>query len=348
MRKKAIQILFVLLLTLLLPYLATMLFTQINFSTLSSEVRKITIYNEAKQKKDPINLETYLVGVLAATIPVNYEPETMKAQAVIARTYALKNIATLRKQTSATTSFPPKISHSYSTKEIGLSYIDPASLKTYMEKSQYVSYIKSIKEAVKATKNEVITYKNKLITPLFFSTSAGTTRDPRAIWEIPFPYLKSVKSKKDLASPDYLNITVDTIPNVISKLNQAFQSRLLDLKETTTQQREGLSLTEENFFDSVKVIKRDPYGYVLTVCLGDIYISGESFANTLQLNSTNFYIEDYEDNVRFICNGKGHGIGFSQFGANELAKNKSTYTALLKYYYTDIAIKPLHKISIFD
>jgi stage II sporulation protein D len=103
----------------------------------------------------------------------------------------------------------------------------------------------------------------------------------------------------------------------------------------------NLSLSEETFFDDVVITSRDSAGYVLQIDLGDLTVSGEEFAKVLGLPSNHFYIENYEGNIRIVCNGAGHGVGLSQYGANAMAENGSTYSEILAYYYTGIDLMNL-------
>ena len=98
-----------------------------------------------------------------------------------------------------------------------------------------------------------------------------------------------------------------------------------------------IKLTEDNFFDKVKIASRDSAGYVLEVKLDNTIVSGEEFAKVAGLPSNHFYIEDYEGNARIICNGSGHGLGLSQYGANAMAENGSSYKEILEHYYTGIS-----------
>ncbi|HWT27632.1 MAG TPA: stage II sporulation protein D, partial [Mobilitalea sp.] len=99
-----------------------------------------------------------------------------------------------------------------------------------------------------------------------------------------------------------------------------------------------IDITEKNFFDKVKVSERDSAGYVTKIDLGSKSVPGEEFAKVVGINSNHFYIEDYEGKVRIICNGVGHGVGLSQYGANVMAENGSSYKDILTHYYTGVNI----------
>lgn len=341
MKKTLVQGILFVVITLLLPLLLTKLFTQHSSGAGLPNIDEIRIYSSSISNAS-IDLETYVTGVVLASIPVNYESETLKAQAVIARTYALKNISIYDQQSDGAAiidSLNPK-SKWYTIKDLGLPYIDSSTYLESMGTKEYEAYLAKVKNAVAETQGEVITYKKNLITPLYFSTSAGKTRDSGELWTIPIPYLISVDSNQDVESANYMKISIFTVASVIQTLQTAYQNKTLVAADYDYQVYDTLPIDTSNFFDSVTIVKRDSVGYVLTVSLGGVLVSGESFANALSLNSSYFYLDNYEDSVRFICNGSGHGLGFSQYGANILVKTQEyTYTDLLKYYYTNVKIQ---------
>lgn len=341
MKKTLLQGILFVAITLLLPLLLTRFFNRHSSSTDLPNIDEIRIYPSSTSNTS-MDLETYVTGVVLASIPSSYEYETIKAQAVIARTYALKNISIYNQQSSGVAiidSLNPK-SKWYTAKDLGLPYIDSSTYLESMGTKEYETYLSKVKQAVADTEDEIITYKKNLITPLYFSTSAGKTRDSGQLWTIPIPYLISVDSNQDVESANYMKISIFTVASVIQSLQTAYQNKSLVAADYDYQVYDTLPIDASNFFDSVTIVKRDSVGYVLTVSLGGVLVSGESFANALSLNSSYFYIDNYEDSVRFICNGSGHGLGFSQYGANVLAKTQEyTYIDLLKYYYTNVKIQ---------
>jgi stage II sporulation protein D len=276
-----------------------------------------TIYYEGNGSKNILTFDDYLLGSLAANMPAGYEMEALKAQAVIIRTYILYNTALLRKDAPNKTSF--------TTSELGLSYISPDSLKQYWGED-YDSYFSKLKNAVYATEDKVLTYDGELILPVFFNTCAGFTRNASEAWGVDIPYLVSVPSKQDVTSIDYLKIEEFEVSELISTLTDYYS----DLK-----------LSKKDFFKKVVITERDSADYALKIDLGNKTVSGEEFAKVLGLPSNHFYIEEYEGKARIICNGAGHGVGFSQFGANSMADEGSKYEEILKYYYTGVEVADL-------
>ena len=95
----------------------------------------------------------------------------------------------------------------------------------------------------------------------------------------------------------------------------------------------------ENILESVVVETRDSSGYATQVKIGEKTVAGEEFRGYLGLNSACFSLKEVENKVRIVTKGLGHGLGLSQYGANELAKEGKNYKEILKHYYKDISIE---------
>lgn len=317
MKKILYKGLIVTVVVLLVPFLLTSAFSG-HDSKDYIETADFTIYYEVNGSRQELSFDQYILGVVAANMPAGYQMEALKAQAVIARTYALYNISLLTEENPGQDSF--------TTSQLGLSYIGLDRLEELWGSENYQEYFTKFENAVYGTKDEVLVYKDQLILPVFFDTGSGFTRNASEAWGIDIPYLVSVPSKQDVTSTNYLKIEEFLIGDLIDTLGKYYSD---------------LNLTSENFFDKVNVTSRDSAGYVLQINLGDLTVSGEEFAKALSLPSNHFYIEDYEGNVRIICNGSGHGIGLSQYGANAMAQEGYAYTDILEHYYTGVSFMNL-------
>lgn len=313
MKKILYKGLIVCVIVLLVPFLLTTLLATKNNKADLIDNMDFSIHYEINGAAKELSFNEYLLGVVAANIPAGYEMDALKAQAVIARTYALYNIRLLSEKNSGQKSF--------STSELGLPYIGLDMLEQFWGSENYNEYFTKFENAVYGTKGEILVYNDELILPLFFDTGSGFTRNANEAWGIDIPYLVSVPSKQDVTSTNYLKIKEFPVSDLISVLDKYYPD---------------IQLSEDNFFDKVKIESRDSAGYVLRINLGNITISGEEFAKVTGLPSNHFYIENYEDNVRLICNGSGHGIGLSQYGANAMAKEGYSYREILEYYYTGV------------
>lgn len=311
MKKILIKTVIVCLVVLLLPFILTLLLSNHNHLNNSLEAMSFEIYYEVDGTEEKLDFEQYIIGVVAANMPVGYDMEALKAQAVIARTYTLYNLSMLSEETQNDERF--------NTSELGLSYIDLSQMEQFWGSEDYKAYFTKLENAVYATQYEVLVYDDALILPVFFDTGSGYTRTALEAWGIDIPYLVSVPSKQDVTSTNYLKITEYSISDLISLLEKYYTD---------------LDISEDTFFKDVQVEERDSTDYVTTINLGSQTVSGEEFAKVLGLNSNHFYIEDYEGKVRILCNGVGHGVGLSQYGANAMAGEGYSYKDILNHYYT--------------
>ena len=138
-----------------------------------------------------IELEEYVIGVVAAEMPVSFNIEAIKAQAILARTYALKS-----KQNNK------KLTDTVSTQ----AYIDANQMKEKWG-SDFSKHYNKIKEAVSATKSLCIKHEGNLIDAVYHSTSNGFTEDASFVWGYSVPYLKTVESFWDKTASSYLRTT---------------------------------------------------------------------------------------------------------------------------------------------
>ncbi len=238
-------------------------------------------------------LEDYVCGVVAAEMPAEFETEALKAQAVCARTYAVKNM-----EERGSNEVPYDIYQAYCS-------VDDMKQKWG---DSFDKYYEKISSAVKATKGEIMIYENEPVLAVFHSTSAGKTENSENIWGGEVSYLKSVDSSFDENAPNFLETVSFDIDEIKEKLGDT----------------------------SFNIKERTEAGYVKTVVVGDIEFTGREVREMLGLRSSNFDVEIKDNKAYFTTKGFGHGAGLSQYGANFMAQNGSTYTEILNHYYTDI------------
>lgn len=246
-----------------------------------------------------IPFEDYIVGVVAAEMPASFPIEALKAQAVVARTYANQRL-----------SKGLTLTDSVSTQ----SYKDEGELRS-MWGSSYDTYYSTIKGAVDSTKGLSIYYNGNYIDAVYHSTSNGYTEDSVYVWGNSIPYLKSVASPWDTSATSYFRVE--------EKSEQVLLNTL------------GLSLTNDT---DVEIISRDDSGRVLEVRIGDAVYNGVTLRNILGLRSTDFDLEVRDGNLVVTTRGYGHGVGMSQYGAAGMAREGYSYIDILKHYYTGVSI----------
>lgn len=248
-----------------------------------------------------IPLEEYVVGVLAGEMPIDFDEEALKAQAVASRTYALKRIE-----------YNKNNDYDVVDSVMNQVYLDNDYLKNAWG-NNYVKNINKLRNVVNSTLDEYLTYNNEIIDALFFSTSNGYTENSDNIFSFSVPYLVSVESPWDK----------DVSSAFITKKN-------IGLNEFY----EKLSIPYDKNLN-IEILKRSNTNRILLLKINNHEFSGMDIYNKLSLRSTDFTIELKGDYITITTKGYGHGVGMSQYGAQGMAKNGYNYKEILKHYYTN-------------
>jgi len=257
-----------------------------------------------KGKIEEINLEEYVIGVVAGEMPCSFELEALKAQAVASRTYALKRI---------------KKNSEYDVVDTTANqvYLDDDRLKSSWG-NKYDKNIEKIKKAVNNTEGQYLSYNNQYVEALFFSTSNGYTENSENVFKISYPYLKSVNSKWDEASPVFNDEEVFERNEFCKKLEIS--------------NCESINITN---------IEKNESGRIDSITVNDKTYTGVKIRNLLGLRSSDFSISVTDTTVTVDTQGYGHGVGMSQYGANGMAKEGYKYDEILEYYYTGVKIEKI-------
>lgn len=292
-------------LIVLIPFIIVTIFIrddEITFNFSSNTV--VRVYREDTGEITNIPIEEYVVGVLAGEMPVEFELEALKAQAVAARSYVMIQIER-------------NINNQYDVVDtvINQVYLDKDYLLAVWKQS-YSDNINKIKMAVLSTKGEYVSYNGKVAETLFFSTSPGITENSEEVFTNEVAYLRSVESPWDEISPVYTSNTTFTFEEFYSKLG-------LDYKDTL----------------NVEVIDKTSTGRIKKIKINEEELTANYVCSKLSLRST--YFEIIQDGTKIIVKNKGygHGVGMSQYGAQGMAQEGYTYDEILKHYYTGIEIK---------
>ncbi len=261
-----------------------------------------------------VDLEDFTAFVVASQMDINEEEEALKAQVLIVRTY----IYQLLKESDT---------DNITAEATGFTY------RTYNEleelwKEKFPDNYNKLMKAVDNTACLIITYENEPIKPYFHSSSSGYTRNGTELFDEKMPYLLSVQSSKDVESDNYLQGILIEKKNFVAKLREA---------------NENISISDESPLETMQIISRCSAGYIESLQIGNVVMTGDEFAYILSLNSPNFQVEEYEGKIRIITKGMGHGLGLSMYGASQLAKSGKGYEEIIKHYYTGVEIKNLNK-----
>ena len=267
-------------------------------------VSNVTI--KLKDKEDILNipLEEYIIGVVAGEVPATFNIEALKVQSIIARTFALKR-------------YNIKNKYDLENNVSNQVYITKDKMRDKW-KSKYNTYYKKITSAVYDTRGLVILYDNKLIDALYFSISSGKTENSEDVFKNKLNYLRSVDSSWDKnvsKIKDYKTISINKIKNVFN----------------ITEEYINITIKEKTSIGNCKIIEINNKKYN---CM--------DFRLKLGLKSTNFEIIKDKETYTFKTIGYGHGVGLSQYGANELSNMGYDYSKIIKHYYTDVEIKKIN------
>mgnify|MGYP002524610886 FL=1 len=253
-----------------------------------------------------ISVSDYLTGVVAAEMPVSFEPEALKAQSVAARSY-LQRAINSPKHEGADICADASCCQAYLTSEqLRSSWGD-----------KYEAYIKKISDAVAATDGEYLSYDGAPALAAFHSSSDGATEDASALWS-DVPYLKSVSSPE----------TGDSVPNFVSTVERSeldFRDTILCLKPEADMTGDASTWVGKTELSSS--------GRVASVVIGGVTFTGSELRTLFGLRSTDFELSYNDGKFTFTVHGYGHGIGMSQYGANVMAKDGSDYRDILAHYY---------------
>jgi stage II sporulation protein D len=271
---------------------------------------EVGVYRFSKSKIEEVPLEDYLVGVVASEMPADFNEEALKAQALTARTYIVKQLMSKQNHPGL-----PKGAN------VGDSTMDQVySSDDQLQKEWGADYSwkrKKVLDAVRATSGQILTYNDEPIQATFFSTSNGYTENSEDYWPSELPYLRSVSSPWDKGSPKFSDQQVFTVADFEAKL--------------------GVHLGNGSTIG--QIIARTAGKRVSKVQFsGGKVLTGKDIREKLGLKSSDFIWERRGNNIVINTKGYGHGVGMSQYGANGMAAAGKTYKDIVKHYYTGVSI----------
>lgn len=241
-----------------------------------------------------VSLKDVLLGSLATTMVPDLEEETLKALAILYRTFIFKEMAEQKQVPAVNEYFIYKPISYYK-----LSWID-----------HYNEYFQKLERAIQDTDCLFLTYDHYYILPFTHFSNHGMTLNSSSI-----PYLSSVPSLWDLASPYYLEI-----------------------KDYSYEEFSRIFKTSISSDTNIQILESDENHFITRIQIKNALFSGDEILRLLNLKSKNVNIIINKDYIRFISKGWGNFLGLSIFGANELSKNGCDYANILKYYFPKVDI----------
>jgi len=277
----------------------------------------VTLYLARSRQVVRLGLEDYLAGVVAAEMPARFSLEALKAQAVAARTLAVRRLRC----------FGGRGCRHYARADIcdqpgdGQAWLSEAALKRNWGWS-YNRLRGQINCAVMDTKGLVLLYDHRPIDAAYHSTCGGATEDAAEVWHQSIPYLTSVTCGFDRFSPRF---------STRVRFSQNEVVRRLGFGQRSAGKQDGAVLDPH-------ILGRNASGRVTKVLAAGKVFTGSAFRTALGLRSTNFSWEVQGRDLVFTVIGYGHGVGLCQYGAEGMARKGASYLQILHHYYHGVTL----------
>jgi stage II sporulation protein D len=270
---------------------------------------ELTVTDKGILVINQLPLEEYLVGLINCEISSAWPIEAVKAQAIIARTYALN-----RKMARITSPY-----------HLESSVIDQVYEGCLIEDSR-------ARRAVSETEGEVLTFGGGIIQAFYHSSCGGRTEASENVWGASLPYLKGVDCQYCLTSP------TATLWEYRASLKE-IEERLRSAGHMVS----GLYDIQPGAANSRGRLKQ----VALMASKGGGMISGEQFRKAVGygvIKSTRFTLKNSKNEISFSGSGNGHGVGLCQWGAKQRALDGFVNREILSYYYPGTELKKLSEI----
>ena len=277
--------------------------------------RDVTLTIQDGDTTEQMTLERYLTGVVRGEMPASFEMEALRAQAAAERSYVYYQLAAGRKDAHPDADF----------------CTDHTCCSAYLSETaarekwggDFAPWNTRVEQAVSDTDGQVVLYNGRPILAVFHSSSAGRTAAAGDVWSGDLPYLVSVDSPEgEETVPNYYSTVIFTAAEAKEKLLAAHP----ELK---------LSGTPDRWFGAAA---ENGSGRVETVSVGGTDIEGTELRRIFGLRSACFTVAADSESVTFRVTGYGHGVGMSQYGANQLAREGKTWQEILEWYYTGATV----------
>ena len=256
-----------------------------------------------------LTVEEYLRGVLPKEVTPSWNEEALKAQAVAARTFALKN----------------RDRH----KNEGYDLCSTVHCQAY----DGIEWLHDrTDKAISDTFGEVLYYNGKLIEASFHTDSGGMTENSLDVWGTDYPYLRSVTE-----------IKTKTLPWDVWFTFEQFSKKL---KDSGHDIGEAQFIKVTNLEIGKLTDDRSASGRVKEITIigtaGEIKLTGSEMRSIFGLKSTLFDVGINGEAFKISGYGWGHGVGLSQYGAKEFADHGYTYDKILAHYYKGTTLNRLY------
>lgn len=270
------------------------------------------VLDQSTDKVLSLTLKDFTLGAVATEMPITFEPEALKAQAVASYTY----FSNLKEKHAQSPDFSLN----------GADFaVDSSKWQSYVSKEQmqerwgenFNFYYEKLSQAVEPVLGRSLKQDGHYIEALYHSISSGNTENIVDVFGGNCAYLRSVPSPGDLLAPGYLSnkeISLEEFKNIV-------KNKWSDVSFDGDPQ------------DFIKIVRKTDSGMVLEAKIGSKSVTGREIRDLFSLRSANFDVNIHDEKVEFFVRGYGHGVGMSQYGAQNMAKQGSNYKQILAWYY---------------
>lgn len=271
----------------------------------------VKVLSAASGQVTELPIREYLINSVAAEIGGSAEEEAIKAQAIACHTLLLYK-------------------RTHKDASLGDADISDTSQKLLNSEEQkkkwgenYNNFREKIEKCVSEVENKILCFDGEPIMATFFSLSNGKTENAENVWGKTLPYLVSVESPDDKLSPNFtstVSLSADEFKKILTEKGAKPEGKAKDWigksEPNSTGTVKSISLCEKNF-------------------------SGTQIRSMFSLKSATFSVKYEDGKFIFTVSGYGHGVGMSQYGANEMAKKGNTYDEILLHYYKNSVISTI-------
>lgn len=276
-----------------------------------AETQNVKVMSASSGQVTEMPIREYLIASVAAEIGGSAEEEAVKAQAVACHTLLIY-----------------KKSHKDSSLNgADISDTSQKLLSTDEQKEKwgenYAVFREKIEKYVKEVENKILCFDGEPIMATFFSISNGKTENAENVWGKALPYLVSVDSPDDKLSSNFtstVSLSADEFKKILTEKGAKPEGKA----------KEWIGKCELNSTGTVK-----------SISLCGKSFSGTEVRNMFSLKSATFTVKYEDEKFIFSVSGYGHGVGMSQYGANEMAKKGNTYDEILLHYYKNAVISTI-------
>lgn len=282
--------------------------TSVTRTELSTEKNTVKVFKTAENNTVIVDIFDYLVGAVAGEMPASFCTEALKAQTVVCYTYALWMI------------------EKYGQSSDSYDITDSSALhQCYLDKEEqkekwgddYEKNRKIIEDAVKSVYGEYLSYNGKPAMTVFHALSGGYTMSAEDVWGEKIPYLITAEAPGDELSSDF----EETVEISCVEFRQLFE------------ENSDTEFKNDNPSTWAKVIEKTEGGYIKKLKVGTEKFTARDVKKILGFRSTSFKGTLKDNTFIFKVYGKGHGVGMSQYSADYMARQGSTYKDILEHFY---------------